>query len=189
MRGCPIPRYPGMRMGLPATRRLTALWRRERPTWSTWHRRAARLVGAAGRGAARLPVCSDFRTNFHAYSRHYGVGWLQRPIMALLRSFHNRTAVTMVPSEPLRQELARSGFERLALVPRGVDTALFDPRRRDEALRCSWGAGPNTVVALFVGRLAPEKNLDGLARAFHAMRATSPGCGWWWSATVITEVN
>jgi hypothetical protein len=33
----------------------------------------------------KLPVTSDFRTNFHAYSRHYGIGWLRKPIMAYLR--------------------------------------------------------------------------------------------------------
>ena len=51
------------------------------------------LGWSALRAAERLglPVVSDFRTNFHAYSRHYGVGWLQRGIVGYLRGFHNRT--------------------------------------------------------------------------------------------------
>jgi glycosyltransferase involved in cell wall biosynthesis len=120
-------------------------------------------------------VVSDFRTNFHAYSSHYGVAWLRRPIMGYLRHFHNRTAVTMVPTDALRGELAASGFERLRVVSRGVDTALFDPARRSEALRASWGVAPHGLVVLYVGRLAPEKNLGDLLAAFEAVRGAAPG--------------
>jgi glycosyltransferase involved in cell wall biosynthesis len=122
----------------------------------------------------KLPMVSDFRTNFHAYSRHYGVGWLRTPVMAYLRKFHNRTACTMVPTETLRAELTAAGFKRLRVVARGVDTRLFDPSRRSEQLRASWGAGPDTMVALCVGRLAPEKNLGAVMEAVEAMRAVDP---------------
>jgi glycosyltransferase involved in cell wall biosynthesis len=122
----------------------------------------------------KLPVCSDFRTNFHAYGRHYGVGWLYRPIMAYLKKFHNRTACTMVPTEQLRSELAGGGFQRLSVVMRGVDTQRFDPARRSEALRAAWGVSPGTPVALYVGRLAPEKNLTTLVGAFRAMQRAAP---------------
>jgi len=175
MRGVPIPRYPEMKMGMPANKALGQLWSRQRPD----------LVYIATEGPLgwsalqiahklRLPVCSDFRTNFHAYSRHYGIGWLYRPIMGYLRKFHNRTAFTMVPSESLRQQLRANGFERLVLVTRGVDTDLFTPARRSDALRREWGAGAQTPVVLFVGRLAAEKNLGALAHAFQAMRAQRP---------------
>ena len=62
----------------------------------------------------KLPVVSDFRTNFHACSRHYGVAWLRNPIMVYLRKFHNRTACTMVPTEGLRAELQASGSRACA---------------------------------------------------------------------------
>jgi len=176
LRGLPIPRYPHLRMGMPARRELIGLWSVQRPDlvhivtegplgWSAL-RASIRL---------RLPVCSDFRTNFHAYSRHYGVGWLHRPIVAYLRKFHNRTLCTMVPTEELARELAGRGFRRLQVVARGVDTRRFDPARRSPALRASWGCGPDTRVVLHVGRLAPEKNLAVLADAFEAMREVDRG--------------
>jgi glycosyltransferase involved in cell wall biosynthesis len=123
----------------------------------------------------KLPVVSDFRTNFHAYSSHYGVGWLRTPVMAYLRRFHNRTQCTMVPTETLSSELAASGFEGLRVVARGVDTHRFTPARRSDHLRAHWGAGPNTLVALCVGRLAAEKNLGALIEAAAAMREHAPG--------------
>ena len=61
-------------------------------------------------------MVSDFRTNFHAYSGHYGVGWLKRPILAYLRKFHNRTLATLVPTEAMRAELAALGFQRLRVI-------------------------------------------------------------------------
>jgi glycosyltransferase involved in cell wall biosynthesis len=176
LRGLPIPRYPDLKMGVPSRKALVSLWTRRRPDvvhivtegplgWSALQV-AARL---------KLPVCSDFRTNFHAYSRHYGVGWLYRPIMGYLKKFHNRTACTMVPTEQLRDELVRAGFHRLVVVTRGVDTALFDPARRSAALRAAWGVSDRSLVALYVGRLAAEKNLATVADAFHAMRQVHAG--------------
>lgn len=174
--GLPIPRYPHLRMGLPAGAALRALWR-DAPPDLVHVATEGPLGGSAVRAARRLglPLSSDFRTNFHAYSRHYGLGWLHRPIMGWLRSVHNRTGFTMVPTEALRAALAAEGFERLAVVARGVDTQAFHPARRSEALRAAWGVAPGQPVLLYVGRLAPEKNLALLLRAFDAMRAERRG--------------
>jgi glycosyltransferase involved in cell wall biosynthesis len=173
--GMPIPRYPHLRMGLPSGRFLKKLWSVERPDivhiategplgWS-----ALRVASAL-----QLPVSSDFRTNFHSYSKHYGLGWLHRPIMAYLRKFHNRTRCTMVPTAALGAELERHGFRNLEVVARGVDLAQFDPARRSEALRQSWGVGPDDLVVACVGRLAAEKNLDLLIDSFDAIAANMP---------------
>jgi glycosyltransferase involved in cell wall biosynthesis len=175
MRGLPIPRYPQLRMGLPSRRALLRLWSTRRP--DVVHLVTEGPLGWSALHAAlqlRLPVVSDFRTNFHAYSRHYGVAWLHAPIMAYLRKFHNRTACTMVPTEHLRAELADAGFKGLRVVSRGVDAQLFHPARRSDVLRAGWGAGPSTTVALCVGRLAPEKNLGAVLAAVQAMRAEEP---------------
>jgi glycosyltransferase involved in cell wall biosynthesis len=119
-------------------------------------------------------VTSDFRTNFQAYSGHYRLGFLHGAIAAYLRRFHNRTACTMVPTEALRAELQAAGFERMVVVARGVDTQRFDPARRSGSLRQQWGMPDNAGVVLYVGRLAAEKNLALLLRAFAAMRQVDP---------------
>ncbi|MEY2686543.1 MAG: hypothetical protein RL375_741 [Pseudomonadota bacterium] len=167
----PIPRYPHLRMGLPSKRALVQLWAVQRP--DVVHIATEGPLGWSALNAAlalKLPVSSDFRTNFHAYSRHYGVGWLHKPIMAYLRKFHNRTFCTMVPTEALRRELDTRGFKRLKVVSRGVDTRQFNPQRRSEALRASWGVLPDDLVVAYVGRLAAEKNLGVLEAAFAAIR-------------------
>lgn len=171
MRGLPVPRYPQLRMGLPARRALVRLWSRRRP--DLVHIATEGPLGWSALQAAhqlKLPVASDFRTNFHAYSRHYGVGWLDKPIVAYLRRFHNQCGVTMVPTRALMDELAAYGFRNLQVLGRGVDTRQFDPARRSEALRRAWGAGPDTLVLLHVGRVAPEKNLGAVLETYRLLR-------------------
>jgi len=175
MRGLPIPRYPDLRMGVPSKRTLVRLWSSQRP--DVVHIATEGPLGWSALQAAlhlKLPVSSDFRTNFHAYSKHYGIGWLHKPIMAYLRKFHNRTQCTMVPTEALRRELAASGLLRLEVVTRGVDTDRFDPSRRSAELRASWGVGPEDLVVTCVGRLAPEKNLGVVLTAFEAIARQLP---------------
>ncbi len=176
IRGVRIPRYPDLRMGLPARRAMQRLWRAQPP--DLVHIATEGPLGwSALRSAlqAGLPVSTDFRTNFDAYSAHYGIGWLRRPILGYLRRFHNRAALTMVPTRAMQARLRQQGFERLRVVGRGIDTTLFTPARRDAALRARWSAGPDSPVVLHVGRMAPEKNPDALGAAFEAMRARNPG--------------
>jgi glycosyltransferase involved in cell wall biosynthesis len=175
MRGLPIPRYPHLRMGVPSKRALVRLWSMHRP--DVVHVATEGPLGWSALQAAlhlHLPVSSDFRTNFHAYSRHYGIGWLRKPIMSYLRRFHNATGCTMVPTEPLRLELQRCGFRRLVVVARGVDTRLYTPARRSPALRAHWGAADDDLVVTCVGRLAAEKNLGLVVQAFDAIRRVRP---------------
>ena len=176
MRGLPVPRYPSLRMGVPSKRALVRLWSMSRP--DIVHIATEGPLGWSALQACRhlkLPVTSDFRTNFHAYSQHYGVGWLHKPIMAYLRKFHNATRRTFVPTPALLQDLERCGFEGLRVVSRGVDTERFHPRHRDEALRRSWTVAPDGLAVLCMGRLAPEKNLELLLRAFDALAQKVPG--------------
>ncbi len=171
-RGWPIPRYPNLRMGAPSKRTLVQLWSLRRP--DVVHIATEGPLGWSALQAARhlkLPVTSDFRTNFHAYGQHYRIGWLAKPIMAYLRKFHNRADATMVPTEALRSQLAAAGFERLSVVGRGVDTQRFHPSQRSAALRTSWGVVYDELVTLSVGRLAPEKNLGAVVAAHQALQA------------------
>lgn len=173
--GIPIPRYSELRFGLPAWSRLRRLWSANRPDvvhiategplgWS-----ALRTAGKLG-----LPTVSSFHTNFHSYGDHYGFGFLQKGVLGWLRCFHNRTLRTFAPSDDLIKALSGSGFNNLRLFARGVDTALYGPQRRDPALRQSWQARDETPVALYVGRLAGEKNLELVVAAYLKMREELP---------------
>lgn len=175
MRGIPIPRYPGLRMGLPCTGDLVRHWSVRRP--DVVHIATEGPLGWSALQAAhqlKLPVSSDFRTNFQAYSRHYGVGVLFRSIMMLLRKFHNRAHLTFVPTPALKAHLEAAGFKRLAVVGRGVDATLFHPHRRSVPLRAFWGLTPDSLAVVYMGRLAQEKNLPLVLSSFEAITKRRP---------------
>jgi glycosyltransferase involved in cell wall biosynthesis len=167
VKGVPIPFYSELRMGLPAKRELHRLWAKQRP--DIVHIATEGPLGWSALQVARklkLPVSTDFRTNFHAYSQHYGIGWLSGAIRVYLKKFHNRADVTMVPTAMLQQELQAKGFERVQVVPRGVDTSQFSPGYRSPGLRQSWGVADTDKVLMYVGRLAAEKNLGLVVQAY-----------------------
>ena len=173
MRGMPIPRYPELKLGLPSKKTLVKTWTLRRP--DVVHIATEGPLGWSALQAAKvlkLPVTSDFRTNFQSYSKHYGVGWLRKPIVAYLRKFHNATACTMVPTRELMRTLSENGFANLKVVSRGVDTKLFNISKRSTSLRASWGATENTTVLISVGRMAPEKNLDQVLKTYEALKNT-----------------
>jgi len=171
VRGVPLPGYRMLRMGCPAPFVLRRQWVSHRPR-VIYVATEGPLGWSAVSTARRLgiPVFSGFHTNFHAYMKHYGASWLGRPLVRYLRWFHNRTAGTFVPSADLREHLDGQGFRNLHVLERGVDTALFTPDRRSEALRRSWGASPADLVVLSVGRLAPEKNVQLVVEAYRALQ-------------------
>lgn len=175
VRAIALPRYPGLHMGWPAHGRLVRRWRERRP--DLVHLVTEGPLGLAALLAARrlgIPLTSALHTNFDAYGAHYGLGWLRGAIAAYLRAFHNATALTFVPTRRQCDALRAAGYRRVEVLARGVDTALFSPARRDAALRAHWGVGAQGVAVLYVGRLAPEKNLDLLARAFQAIAGVQP---------------
>jgi glycosyltransferase involved in cell wall biosynthesis len=167
--------YPDLRIGLAASGTLRARFERDRA--QLVHIATEGPLGWAALRAAQalgIPVSSDFRTNFHEYSRYYGFGWLSPVVHDVLRRFHNQARVTFVPTHALRDQLARAGFERLAVVGRGVDTTLFTPDKRSPELRAQWGATDDGPVLLYVGRLAAEKNVTLALCAFEAVKLNAP---------------
>ncbi len=174
--GVPLPSYGELRFGLPAKSRLLKLWGESRP--DVVHVATEGPLGWSAVAAARklhLPVTSSFHTNFHSYSRHYGMGLLKAPIDGYLRKLHNRTLATMVPTQAMMDELRSRGYHNVTLLSRGVAIEQFTPERRSNTLRQSWGAGPDDLVVLLVGRLAKEKNVNLLLAAYQAIVAKHPG--------------
>ncbi|WP_043795786.1 glycosyltransferase family 1 protein [Rhodanobacter sp. OR87] len=181
LRGGALPRYPGLRFGLPAGHTLRRHWSRQRPDavyvategplgWSAM--RAARQLG--------IPLSSGFHTRFDSYASHYGVGLLTPLVRGYLRRFHQRAIATLVPTDALAQELHAMGITNARLLRRAVDTQLFHPNRRDMALRADWGVDAATPVVLYVGRIAPEKNLELAVRAFRAIQRQVPQARYVW---------
>lgn len=181
VRGAPLPRYPGLRLGLPATSRLQTLWRQAPPD-AIYVATEGPLGWSALRAARRLgiPAATGFHTRFDEYMRDYGAAFLAQTALRWMRRFHNSAQATLVPTRELADFLQRQRFANVVHLPRAVDTALFDPRHRDDTLRSAWGANEHTFVAIYVGRIAAEKNLDLAVRAFRELQASRPDARFVW---------
>jgi glycosyltransferase involved in cell wall biosynthesis len=170
--GMPLPMYPEVKL-TPPQPGITAQLRRFKPD-------LLHLVGPAVMGVMvptiarnlRLPLVASYHTDFGAYSRHYGLGFLQRGVNAWLRWIHNSCRVTLCPSTYTLRSLRSFGFRRLRIWGRGVDTERFHPRNRSLAWREAVGAQPDEHLLLYVGRIAAEKRVDLLPEALAGLPNT-----------------
>lgn len=181
VRGAALPRYPGLKFGLPAPRRLTRLWQAAPPD-AVYIATEGPLGWSALRSARRLgiPIATGFHTRFDEYLPQYGAAWLQSTALRWMRRFHNQAQATLVPTRELRDFLATQGFERVRLLARAVDSKQFEPQRRDPQLRQQWGLQDDDCAVLYVGRIASEKNLPLAVRAFRQLQQQRPRARFVW---------
>jgi glycosyltransferase involved in cell wall biosynthesis len=171
VRGLPLPGYTGLQFGLPAGKLLRRTWARDRPD-VVYIATEGPLGWSAVRAAEslKIPSYSGFHTNYDSYSRYYGVGCLRALIIRYLRTFHNRSGATLVPTPDLRDRLRALGFRNVNCFQRGVDNQLFAPQHRCDELRRAWNVRENDLTVIYVGRIGPEKNLDLAVTTFRAMQ-------------------
>ncbi|MGA5316180.1 glycosyltransferase family 4 protein [Streptomyces pseudogriseolus] len=159
----PLPGYPQVRVALPS-RRLAATLAEHRA--DVVHLAGPFVLGVRGMAAAArlgLPAVAVYQTDLAGYARTY-LGAGEATAWRRLRSVHTAADLTLAPSSAALRDLEAHGVPRVKLWPRGVDTARFRPGLRDEALRRALAPNGELLVG-YVGRLAPEKQLELLAGA------------------------
>jgi glycosyltransferase involved in cell wall biosynthesis len=173
--GLGLPRYPGLRFGLPASSPLLRAWTAAPPD-AIYVATEGPLGWSALRVARRLkiPAATGFHTRYDQYMDNYGLGFLRGLALNWMRRFHNLGQATLVPTNELRCFLLSERFNNPVLLPRAVDTQLFHPSRRDSKLRVSWGLDDTGLAIVHIGRIASEKNLELAVRAFRAIQANQP---------------
>ena len=133
-------------------------------------------MGLAGLIAARmlgLPVIGQYHTEVAEYAgRLTGLPFITGLVSPFVGWFYRQLDLCLAPSGAAATRLATLGVpaSHVCRVQRGVDLSLFTPARRDRA-RFGWGDEP---IALYVGRLSSEKNLDTLAAAWRRIHARRP---------------
>lgn len=176
VRAVPVLDYDGVHMGWISPARLRAFWKAHRP--DVIYIATEGPLGMVALRVARqlrLPIVSGFHTNFDQYSRHYLLLRVVRPFVSIfLRRFHNKTAMTLVPTQQQADKMTSWGYRRVKVLGRGLDHAVFSPEYRDLKLRAEWGAGEQDSVALYVGRLAIEKNIPLLIESLEALHQENP---------------
>jgi alpha-1,6-mannosyltransferase len=93
-----------------------------------------------------------------------------------IRALYNKFERTLVPSPALAELLQSWGVENIENTDLGVDIDVFVPEgRNDPGLRHELNIPADRTLLLYVGRLAPEKNVKTLFGAFEILHAREPG--------------
>jgi phosphatidylinositol alpha 1,6-mannosyltransferase len=127
------------------------------------------LLGAEAIAAGRrlgIPTVAIFQTDVAGYARRNHLAALEAVAWRIMRRIHRDATVTLVPSSATMADLRTAGLKRLKRWGRGVDLSLYHPRNRASgdtiALRREFSPGGEVVVG-YVGRLAPEKQVERIA--------------------------
>lgn len=171
----PLPGYRDVQIGLATPGRLRAFFQAHQP--DVVYLATQGPLGWAARQASRklgIPLIAGWHTNFDHYCNDYGLGLLANITRRYLHYFHNGCALTLVPTALQARELRTSGIHHIDVLARGIDSQHFSPSLRDPALRQQWGVNEHQPVALYVGRLAVEKNLTLLQETYQAMANVRP---------------
>lgn len=98
-----------------------------------------------------IPFSTCYHTNFPEYMKKYAYVPLALSF-AVLRRFHRRSSSILTATPTLEAKLKKRGFTTpMARWSRGVDLQLFRPRPKQRL---------DKPVALYVGRVAKEKNIE-----------------------------
>lgn len=122
------------------------------------------IAAAKRRG---IPTVAVFQTDVAGYTARNGLGLMRDATWSLFRFVHNQADRTLAPSTASIRDLARQRIERVEPWGRGVDLVTYHPDNRGRSdvqrLRASLAAPHETIVG-YVGRLAPEKQVERLAQ-------------------------
>jgi phosphatidylinositol alpha 1,6-mannosyltransferase len=133
------------------------------------------LVSVSGMIAARqrnIPVIANYQTDLPAYANQYGLSMISQFLRDWLKYIHNGCHLTLAPSQWTMNELDSWGYRRLRRWGRGVNSERFSPQHASPEWRARLlnGRPPDSLLCVYVGRLANEKHVDLLLEA-----ARTPG--------------
>jgi glycosyltransferase involved in cell wall biosynthesis len=120
-----------------------------------------------------LQTSGIYHTDFPQYIRILTEdGFLESVAWGYMHWFYGQLDTVFVNSEEYKQSWIKRGFDpaKLKILPRGLDTELFHPDRRDSAFFEKFGASNGELRLLYVGRISREKDLDLLADAYRRLR-------------------
>ncbi len=138
----------------------------------------AHYAGLESARRARRPVLATYHTFFEEYLYHYAplvpAGWLKRLARRFSRTQCNALDGVVVPSTAMRDRLAAYGVTvPMHVLPTGIPLGQFqggDGRR----FRRDHGIDDGRPVALYVGRVAHEKNIGFLLEVVANARRAIP---------------
>lgn len=142
------------------------------------HSQSPFLLGLIAQQVARrlgLPHISTNHTLYTEYAHYFRLPTVEttrRILVWRMRRFYNHCDHVLAPSQMTRRLLADGYGIRvpITVIPTGIPAPPY-VLARPEDTRAAFGLPAAARILLYVGRLAPEKNLPLLLRAFEKIQA------------------
>jgi glycosyltransferase involved in cell wall biosynthesis len=167
----PLPLYPELKLALPRPAVSEAI---DAFQPDLVHVVNPAVLGLGGIWLAKskgIPLIASYHTHLPKYLEHYGMGMLEPLLWELLKAAHNQAVLNLCTSTAMVQELSDKGIQHTALWQRGVDTDLFRPELRSDAMRKRLLGEHDDRGALlvYVGRLSAEKQIERIKPVLNAL--------------------
>jgi glycosyltransferase involved in cell wall biosynthesis len=169
--------YPECRLAFPSLSYVSKAIRDFRP--DLVHVATPFNLGLCGIHYARkfgIPLVASYHTNFDHYLSFYNLQWMEKLLWRYMEWFHRDCSSIFVPSPSTMSFLKNRGWDdsRLKLWSRGVDPEAFHPELDRELFLARHGLSDCGFLALYVGRLAPEKDVEVALEAFERLQQQEP---------------
>lgn len=126
----------------------------------------------------RRPLVFTAHTQYHTYV-HYAptpARLTRWAVKSHVRQFARRADLVLAPGRAMVETLRDYGYGgEVSVIPNPVDTAAFSFLESGR-VRQLHGVSPDAPLLVYLGRLAPEKNLPALLAAFERVQAARPEC-------------
>jgi glycosyltransferase involved in cell wall biosynthesis len=167
----PLPLYPELKLALPRPSVSEAL---EAFGPDLVHVVNPAVLGLGGIWLAKtrsIPLVASYHTHLPKYLEYYGLGMLEPVLWELLKAAHNQAQLNLCTSTAMVAELSERGIQHTALWQRGVDTELFRPELRSQAMRerLLGGRSDTDQLLLYIGRLSAEKQIERIRPVLDAL--------------------
>lgn len=154
--------YPECRLALPNMVQVKAELQRFKP--DIIHVATPFNIGLCGLHYAKklnIPVVGSYHTDFDQYLEYYDLQFFSKFLWKYMHWFHRPLRKIFVPSQETLEQLRKQRFSNLAIWGRGVDCSLFHPNYNSDEVRTAYQIKEKFVLS-YVGRLAPEKDIETL---------------------------
>lgn len=155
---CTCTGYAGVDLAIRPKKQLLQILTKLKPE-------AVHIATEGPLGWAARSICLNlswpFTSAFHTKFPEIFNAWAKVPVSwgyALLKHFHRPSSGVLIPTQSVLMGLQKRGFQNLKAWSHGVDIDLF--RYHDRPVSFSALGVLPRPIALFVGRISPEKNIE-----------------------------
>jgi len=171
--GVKLPLYPELRIGPPTLSTYNELKAFDPDIAHFIH---PVLIGVPGMLMAKrldIPTIASFHLDVARLVHYFHLGFMEPVTDLFTKTVFNAADYSLAPSRLIMQDMLDIGVKNVGLWKRGVDPDRFDPRFRNEDMRCALSNGhPEDTLLIYVGRLSSEKQLDQLKPILDAVPGT-----------------